>query len=89
MNTLEITITVLSTLLVASWFGLYNTLKKYEDAEDTILELEEKLVTNKNIIQSTVENMRVIDSKGGFESDDEVGSVFDALKVEIENLEQR
>ena len=62
MNTLEIIITVLSTLLVASWFGLYNTLKKYEDAEDTILELEEKLVTNKNIIQSTVENMRVIDS---------------------------
>jgi len=89
MNTLEITITVLSTLLAASWFGLYNMLKKYEDAEDTILELEEKLITNKNIIQSTVENMRVIDSKGGFESDDEVGSVFDALKVEIENLEQR
>jgi hypothetical protein len=33
--------------------------------------------------------MRVIDSKGGFESEDEVGSVFKALLKEIENLEQR
>ena len=89
MNTLEIIITVLSTLLVASWFGLYNMLTKYEDAEDTILELEDKLLANKNVMKSTVDNMRIIDSKGGFESDDEVGGVFEALKNEIENLDHQ
>ena len=47
------------------------------------------LIKNKNIIQGTVDNMRVIDSKGGFESEDEVGGVFKALLKEIENLEQR
>jgi hypothetical protein len=31
--------------------------------------------------------MKEIDSKGGFESDDEVGTVFDALKRELELLE--
>tara|TARA_R110001606_G_scaffold95909_3_gene212458 strand:+ start:328 stop:597 length:270 start_codon:yes stop_codon:yes gene_type:complete len=89
MGMLEIIITSLSVLIIASWVLLYNLLKRFEDAEDTILELEEILVMNKNIIQSTVDNMRVIDSKGGFESEDEVGSVFKALLKEIENLEQR
>ena len=89
MGMLEIIITSLSVLIIASWVLLYNLLKRFEDAEDTILELEEILVKNKNIIQSTVDNMRVIDSKGGFESEDEVGSVFKALLKEIENLEQR
>ena len=89
MGMLEIIITSLSVLIIASWVLLYNLLKRFEDAEDTILELEEILVMNKNIIQSTVDNMRVIDSKGGFESEDEVGGVFKALLKEIENLEQR
>lgn len=89
MGTLEITIISLSVLTIVSWVLLYNMLKKFEDAEDLISELEEKLIMNKNIIQSTVDNMRVIDSKGGFESEDEVGSVFQALLKEIENLEQR
>ena len=89
MGMLEIIITSLSVLIIASWVLLYNLLKRFEDAEDTILELEEILVKNKNIIQGTVDNMRVIDSKGGFESEDEVGSVFKALLKEIENLEQR
>ena len=89
MGTLEIIIISLSVLIIASWVLLYNMLKRFEDAEDAILELEEKLVMNKNIIQSTIDSMRVIDSKGGFESDDEVGSVFKALLKEIENLEQR
>ncbi len=89
MGMLEIIITSLSVLIIVSWVLLYNLLKRFEDAEDTILELEEILVKNKNIIQSTVDNMRVIDSKGGFESEDEVGGVFKALLKEIENLEQR
>ena len=89
MGTLEIIIISLSVLIIVSWVLLYNMLKKFEDAEDLILELEEKLIMNKNIVQSTVDNMRVIDSKGGFESEDEVGGVFKALLKEIENLEQR
>jgi hypothetical protein len=88
MGTLEIIIVVMSLLLIVSCVGLYNMLKKYEDAENIILKQDEVLVVNKNILQNTIDNMRTIDSKGGFESDDEVGSIFKALLKEIESLEQ-
>jgi len=88
MSLSTIIITILSILLIVSWVVLYNMLIKFETAEDEILTMEETLVRNKNIIQNTVDNMRMIDSKGGFESEDEVGSVFKALLTEIETLEQ-
>ena len=88
MSLSTIIITILSILLIVSWVVLYNMLIKFETAEDEILTMEETLVRNKNIIQNTVDNMRMIDSKGGFESEDEVGSVFKALLTEIESLEQ-
>ena len=88
MGTLEIIILVLSVFLITTCILLYRMLIRYENAEDTILNLEDTIARNKNIIQSTVDNMRAIDSKGGFESEDEVGAVFKALLAEIENLEQ-
>ena len=88
MSISTIVIAILSMLLIVSWVALYNMLIKFETAEDEILTMEEALVRNKNIIQNTVDNMRMIDSKGGFESEDEVGSVFKALLTEIETLEQ-
>ena len=88
MGTLEIIILILSVLLITTSVLLYRLLIRYENAEDTILDMEDTLARNKNKIQSTVENMRAIDSKGGFESEDEVGAVFKALLTEIENLEQ-
>ena len=88
MSASTVVITILSILLVVSWVVIYNMLIKFETAEEEILNMEEALVRNKNIIQNTVDNMRIIDSKGGFESEDEVGSVFKALLTEIETLEQ-
>jgi hypothetical protein len=46
MGTLEIITISLSVLIIASWVLLYNMLKKFEDAEDLISELEEKLIMN-------------------------------------------
>jgi len=88
VGTLEIIILVLSVFLITTCILLYRMLIRYENAEDTILNMEDTIARNKNIIQSTVDNMRAIDSKGGFESEDEVGAVFKALLAEIENLEQ-
>ena len=38
-------------------------------------------------IKDTIDKMKEIDTLGAFESDDEVGSTFDMLKEEIDNLD--
>ena len=38
------------------------------------------------MVNSTYNGMKKIDSTGHFESDDEIGSVFEGIKLTIENL---
>jgi hypothetical protein len=52
-----------------------------------ILDLMDSHESLKRKLSNILENMKAIDSKGGFESDDEVGAIFDALKKEIQTLE--
>ena len=61
--------------------SIFNLLKQTEELEDTIIEttLEVKVK-----VSNALENLRNIDSRGSFESDDEVGSVFSQLKETIE-----
>jgi hypothetical protein len=58
-----------------------------ERSDDTVLQLLDRHNALKTRIAETIVYMKEIDSKGGFESDDEVGTVFDALKKELELLE--
>ena len=62
--------------------SIFNLLKQTEELEDTIIEttLEVKVK-----VSNALENLRNIDSRGSFESDDEVGAVFSELKETIEN----
>ena len=53
---------------------------------DYIVEVENKLITTIEDIESHLKKMKDIDSKGGFESDDEVGQIFTGLKETIEDL---
>jgi hypothetical protein len=49
--------------------------------------LEQVLDGTYATIQDTINKMKEIDTLGAFESDDEVGSTFDMLKEEINNLD--
>ena len=63
--------------------NLFIKIEKIDDALDEVTtELEKTIQT----IDSVYSEMVTIDSKGAFQSDDEVGTVFTALKEVIDTL---
>jgi len=78
---------ILISLVAIAVYVIINIFKKLEVSEDKVLALMDSHEDLKRRISDTITYMREIDSKGGFESDDEVGTVFDALKHELELLE--
>ena len=84
-----ITIIILCVALTASIYININLLRKIEQSDDQLLD-HVTFLTNMQLKLNTIFNrMREIDSKQIFESDDEVGSVFNGIKdavLEIEDL---
>ncbi len=78
---LYIIITILSLLLIATSYAIYNTLQKIEKYEDFI---EYELQRNESLLEA----LRQIDSREMFEKDDEVGSIFYQIKETIEKFKQ-
>ena len=78
---------VLSSIVAILLYVSINMFRKLERSDDTVLQLLDRHNALKTRIAETIVYMKEIDSKGGFESDDEVGTVFDALKRELELLE--
>jgi hypothetical protein len=70
--------------------NLLNKLEKQEDQEaitmEYVDELESWIKGFKHDITTAYNNMKQIDSRGSFESDDEVGITFKALKEIIEEI---
>ena len=64
---------------VVGCYIIWNLLKKTELLETWIEETSE-------MVQNTYGELQKIDSTGHFESDDEIGSVFEGIKLTIENL---
>jgi len=58
------------------------------DTEEYISELEDMNDYMYNQIKKSYDEMKKIDYKGSFESDDEAGSTFNMLKEVIDNLEK-
>ena len=56
-------------------------------ALNRITKLEEVLLRIDSIINTSSEKLRVIDSRGIFESDDEIGFMFDEIKFIQEELD--
>jgi len=78
---------MLCTIILILTLVVINLIRKFDQSQDTVeqIELEQKsILLNLN---NTFDNLREIDSKGGFASDDEVGQIFDAIKDEINGLE--
>ena len=88
LTTLCVSLLIISIILTIRGFSL---LTKIEELEDVITEYELRDELTKEGLESMLAQMREIDLKGSFESDDEVGSVFKQLKKIIEiynNIEQ-
>jgi methyl-accepting chemotaxis protein len=63
--------------------GIRNLLKQNEQLED---DLVNHITGIRRIAENTLSNMEVIDSRGAFKSDDEVGAIFEDLKNMVEYL---
>ena len=79
-------IVILSVILVVSVFININLLRKIEKVDDELTDISmnmEEFIVNIKTAQSKIKE---IDSKGVFESDDEVGTVFEMIKDTITNI---
>jgi DNA gyrase/topoisomerase IV subunit A len=76
-----ILLVIISTILFIRGYSL---VKRMETLEDIIIRYDEREGQTKAILEMMLKQMREIDIRGSFESDDEVGSVFTQLKDLIE-----
>jgi predicted Holliday junction resolvase-like endonuclease len=82
-------ITILSVLVIALSFAIYNLLNKLEKYEDIIEENDIFLQTELERNEALLEVLRLIDSREMFEKDDEVGSIFYQIKETIEKFKTK
>ncbi len=61
-----------------------NLVKQNEQLKDYIDAYDARQIRTQDKLESMLQQMRDIDIKGSFESDDEVGTVFSELKETIE-----
>jgi len=79
-------ISILLLLVVVLGFTTFNLLKKNERAEDMISYYEGYMKEIDEQIKFIDKRTKEIDTRGTFESDDEVGFFFQRLKLLVELL---
>jgi hypothetical protein len=79
-------IVILSCLVILLGYTTYNLLKKSEKAEDLIIAYEKYVDNLGNILSKASNKLKEIDSKGLFDSDDEIGWFFKYVKDMQEDL---
>ena len=73
-------IIILSVLVVALGYTTYNLLRKNEKQEDILASYLDYLDQLSRVIEVSDEKLKEIDSRGTFESDDEIGFFFQQIK---------
>ena len=88
-----LSICIVSGLLVTALGFIINLMRKLENAEDYLTELEESNSRYKSFFESIRKKsnnnysyMRQLDRLGSFEADDETGVIFNTLKDIVEEL---
>jgi hypothetical protein len=76
---LEILLGITTIISIVLGWTTYNQLQKVERLEDWAEEYSQKLIDTKSV-------MDLLDSEGKFESDDEIGTVFDGIKDAVNDL---
>jgi hypothetical protein len=85
---IEIIITTLSILVVVLGYTTFNLLSKNEKAEDIIYSYKKYMIQVSEAIEQSQKKLKEIDSKGSFESDDEVGWFFKKVQLIQDILNQ-
>ena len=78
---------ILFVLLVVLSFLFYRQDKTISKQIEYIDSVELKLLNTFESIKKALEDIKEIDEKGGFESDDEVGQIFSNIKDVITKLD--
>lgn len=81
-----LTIIILSIALLGSLFANYNLLKNFEQSEEYVENLESWVSEFSKTIANMNREIKKIDNKGSFESDDEVGYFYKELKRIINQI---
>jgi hypothetical protein len=76
---LEILLGITTILSVVLGWTTYNQLQKVERLEDWVENYSARLIQTNNILEE-------LDSEGKFESDDEIGTVFEGIKDAVNDL---
>ena len=82
-----ITIIILTLALAITLYIIHNLLRKYEQGEEYIENLETWVKEFSKTITDMNREIKKIDNKGSFSSDDEVGYFFKELKAIIQKLD--
>ncbi len=78
----------ISVLLLVSVYVNINLFRKIEILEEANDEVSSWIENYGETLKNILSTMREVDSKNLFESDDDVGSVFDSIKKTVESLEE-
>ncbi len=81
-------IIILSILVCVGIFVIWNLLRKLETLEDDNEYMMGWINNISTQVNDVIKKARDIDSKGIFEKDDDVGTLFDELKKVVETLEK-
>ena len=74
---------ILSIALIVCIYVIYNLMRKVEELEDSIVDQYTQSSRINETLISMQQKMDEIDETGAFESDDQVGEVFNQLKSVI------
>jgi len=83
-----LTITILSLISIGLGYGCYNLIKQNEALEEAALFYQTKFDEIREKALQTEIQLKELDLKGAFESDDEVGFVFTSIKDISSGLNQ-
>ena len=83
---MEILITFLIIAVITLSYTTYNLLRKNEKQEDVLAAYLLYMDNLSKIIEHSSKRLKKIDTKGTFESDDEIGWFFEQIKVIQERL---
>ena len=83
---MEIAIIILSVLVVVLGYTTFNLLRKNERYEDALSAYQEFIRQFQKQVVASDKKLKEIDSKGLFDSDDEIGWFFTQLKEIQKNL---
>lgn len=86
MTGIEISLLVVGFLLGLSLVGIVNLLKALEKHEDMVELQSNYLLGISKLIVESKEYLQTLDERGIFQSDDEVGTFFQAMKDVQEEL---